>query len=204
MKGKYPKPHSTIHRSKKHKNKHNSHRKHKHSSRISKNDAIKFSQPIVKKPGYSNKFFVGGIHAEVTEEVLRDYFSQFGRITKVELIKNKRTGVSKGYAFITCASDLIVKKIKDFDTHVLYDRCMDIGKAADKSESKQLKDEIKKRKIFISQIGDEVTNSDLEMAFSRFGPVNKAYSILVPKTDMKTSYGYVSFKNKESVNYALN
>lgn len=174
----------------------------KKNSHIS-NRRSKKKRPKCLKPGYSNKFFVGGIHARVDETNLTDYFSQFGRITKIELIKNKKTGLSKGYAFITCESDRVAELIKGAEEHFLWGRKMDIGIAADKTQSKELKEGLKQRKVFISGIGPEVSDYDLEQFFSQYGAVNKAYAILEPISRVRTTYGYVVYEHKSSAMRAI-
>ncbi len=46
------------------------------------------------------KLFVGGLYFQ-NEEDLAEYFSQYGRIDSCTLIKDKNTGKSRGFAFIT-------------------------------------------------------------------------------------------------------
>jgi cold-inducible RNA-binding protein len=44
--------------------------------------------------------YVGNLSYEVTEEDLRNEFGAFGEVTSVNIIKDKYTGQSKGFAFI--------------------------------------------------------------------------------------------------------
>lgn len=107
----------------------------------------------------SNRVFVGGIHADVTEDILFDYFSKFGYIEKVQIMKDKFKGISKGYGFVTCQSDSTALLIFNTKVHNLYGRNMDIGKAAEKWESKDVKKNLRLRKIFISGVGIEIEES---------------------------------------------
>ncbi|KAJ4832731.1 hypothetical protein Tsubulata_033047 [Turnera subulata] len=47
------------------------------------------------------KVFVGGLAWETQTEEMRRYFEQFGEILEAVIIKDKNTGKSKGYGFIT-------------------------------------------------------------------------------------------------------
>jgi RNA recognition motif-containing protein len=47
------------------------------------------------------KIYVGNLDYKVYEEELKTFFAKFGKIDEVRLIKNTRTGRSKGFAFIT-------------------------------------------------------------------------------------------------------
>ncbi|KAJ0049899.1 hypothetical protein NL108_005193 [Boleophthalmus pectinirostris] len=50
------------------------------------------------RPG---KLFIGGLNTETTEEALEQYFSKYGRIVEVLLMKDRETNKSRGFAFVT-------------------------------------------------------------------------------------------------------
>lgn len=50
-----------------------------------------------KEPGV---VYVGHLHREFTERQLRGYFAQFGKITRLRLSRSRKTGASRGFAFI--------------------------------------------------------------------------------------------------------
>ena len=53
----------------------------------------------------NNKLFVGGLSFNTTENDLQDAFAAHGTVTAVDLINDRMTGKSKGFAFITMGSD---------------------------------------------------------------------------------------------------
>jgi cold-inducible RNA-binding protein len=50
------------------------------------------------------KVYVGNLSYETTEDELRSLFAQSGSVTEVALIKDRDTGSSKGFAFVTMGS----------------------------------------------------------------------------------------------------
>jgi len=50
------------------------------------------------------KIYVGNLSYSTTEATLRELFSKFGSVTSVELIKDRDTGNSKGFAFVEMGS----------------------------------------------------------------------------------------------------
>lgn len=52
-----------------------------------------------------NKLYVGNLSFNATETDLQDYFAQAGAVTEVMLVQDKFTGKSRGFAFVTMASD---------------------------------------------------------------------------------------------------
>ncbi len=51
------------------------------------------------------KLFVGNLPWSMTEESIRELFSEFGEITQVSLITDRMTGRSKGFAFVEFADE---------------------------------------------------------------------------------------------------
>jgi heterogeneous nuclear ribonucleoprotein A1/A3 len=47
------------------------------------------------------KLFIGGLRENVTEDVLKSYFRQYGSILEVVIMKEKDTSKSRGAGFIT-------------------------------------------------------------------------------------------------------
>ncbi len=52
-----------------------------------------------------NKLYVGNLSFNTTETDLQDHFAQAGAVTEVMLVQDKFTGKSRGFAFVTMASD---------------------------------------------------------------------------------------------------
>lgn len=47
------------------------------------------------------RLYVGSLHFNITEDMLRAIFEPFGKIDNIQLIMDPETGRSKGYGFIT-------------------------------------------------------------------------------------------------------
>ena len=53
----------------------------------------------------SNKLFVGNLSFDTTENDLQDLFEKFGPVTDVNLVTDRMSGRSRGFAFVTMATD---------------------------------------------------------------------------------------------------
>jgi RNA recognition motif-containing protein len=53
----------------------------------------------------SNKLFVGNLSFDTTENDLQDAFAAHGTVTETNLMMDRTTGRSRGFAFITMSSD---------------------------------------------------------------------------------------------------
>lgn len=53
----------------------------------------------------NNKLFVGGLSYDTTQSSLQNAFGAHGTVSEVNVITDRMTGKSKGFAFITMGSD---------------------------------------------------------------------------------------------------
>ncbi|XP_063256920.1 MKI67 FHA domain-interacting nucleolar phosphoprotein [Prinia subflava] len=64
--------------------------------------------------------FVGHLPRGLFEPQLREYFGQFGTVTRLRLSRSKKTGASKGYAFIEFECDDVAKIVADTMNNYLF------------------------------------------------------------------------------------
>lgn len=75
-----------------------------------------------------NKLFVGNLSQATTEEELRAMFAGAGKVASVELIMDRDTGRSKGFAFIEMDSKVDAQAaIKEFNGTDLNNRTMKVN-----------------------------------------------------------------------------
>jgi len=70
-------------------------------SQAEKNRAGNYSDPVMKPEKGPMRLYIGSLHFNITEEMLKGIFEPFGRIHSVQLMKDPETDRSKGYGFIT-------------------------------------------------------------------------------------------------------
>jgi len=81
------------------------------------------------------KLYVGNLSYNTTETELRDLFSQAGTVASVELIKDRDTGSSKGFAFIEMGSQSEAEKaISTFNGYDLDNRALKVNIARPREE----------------------------------------------------------------------
>jgi cold-inducible RNA-binding protein len=82
-----------------------------------------------------NKLYVGNLSYSTTEEELRTLFAQAGAVTEVAMIKDRDTGQSKGFAFVTMATQQDVEKaIKMYNGYSLGNRQIRVNVARPREE----------------------------------------------------------------------
>jgi RNA recognition motif-containing protein len=76
------------------------------------------------------RLYVGNLSKSTTQEELNTLFSQAGNVTAVEVIKERKSGESKGFGFITMSEQSEADKaISMFDTYSLGDHALKVGMA---------------------------------------------------------------------------
>ncbi len=81
------------------------------------------------------KLYVGNMSYNTTEDDLRGLFMQAGTVTSVALIKDRTTGMSKGFAFIEMDSQASAQKaISMFNDFTLNERQLAVSFARPRVE----------------------------------------------------------------------
>lgn len=80
------------------------------------------------------RLYVGSLHYNISEEMLRGIFEPFGKLDDIKLMKDHQTGRSAGYGFITYHSAEDAKKAMDqLNGFELAGRPMKIGNVTERS-----------------------------------------------------------------------
>jgi len=80
-----------------------------------------------------NKLYVGNFPYSVDEEQLRSLFSPYGEIEELALIMDRETGRSKGFAFITFATQQAAESALEKNGVDLSGRALRVNMAQEKS-----------------------------------------------------------------------
>ena len=81
------------------------------------------------------KLYVGNMSYNTTEDDLRELFSQAGTVNSVALIKDRATGMSKGFAFIEMDSQASAQKaITMFNEYMISERQLAVSFARPREE----------------------------------------------------------------------
>jgi len=74
--------------------------------------------------------YVGNLSNETTEDEIRTEFESFGKVAKVKVIKDKTTGKSRGFGFVTMPNvSEAITAINRLDGYKIGDRALKVNKA---------------------------------------------------------------------------
>ena len=84
----------------------------------------------------NNKLFVGNLSCDTTENDLQDTFASFGPVSDVNLMTDRSTGRSRGFAFVTMATpEGAEAAIKGLSGKNLKGRAVTVNEARPRPES---------------------------------------------------------------------
>lgn len=82
-----------------------------------------------------NRLFVGNLSYQTAENYLQDYFAQTGTVTSVNLMLDKMTGKSRGFAFVEFASaEDAGKAVEQFHNKEFQGRALTVNIARPREE----------------------------------------------------------------------
>ena len=86
----------------------------------------------------SKKVYIGGLPWDITSDELREVFEEFGEIIESKVVKDRYTGRSRGFGFITFKEDEdALKAIEEGDGGELDGKPIKVREAKDKNKDKK-------------------------------------------------------------------
>ncbi len=84
------------------------------------------------------KVYVGNLSYDTTEDELRTLFATAGKVESVDLIKDRASGMSKGFAFVVMSNQSEMENaIQMFNSQYMNDRQLNVSVARPREERNQ-------------------------------------------------------------------
>uniref|UniRef100_A0A6I8PJ57 RNA binding motif protein 23 n=1 Tax=Ornithorhynchus anatinus TaxID=9258 RepID=A0A6I8PJ57_ORNAN len=98
------------------------------ASQAEKNRLAAMANNLQKGSGGPMRLYVGSLHFNITEDMLRGIFEPFGKIDNIVLMKDPDTGRSKGFGFLTFSdSECARRALEQLNGFELAGRPMRVG-----------------------------------------------------------------------------
>ncbi|KAM1113743.1 hypothetical protein ACFX1Q_046435 [Malus domestica] len=164
----------------------------KKSERIPAQDESKFTN-----------LFVKNLDEHVTEDLLREMFSQYGSVHSLVIMKDEK-GKSKGFGFVNFESPEEAKKaVEGMNGALLGSKHLFVGRAQRKAERERLlkcKEEmlnsqiekLESMNLYVKNLAESVDDSKLGEHFSAFGKILSA-KVMRDGNGMSRGFGFVCF-----------
>lgn len=148
-------------------------------------------------PNDPGKMFIGGLSWQTTPEGLKEYFSKFGEIAEVMVMKDPTTRRSRGFGFVTFADVKGVDNVLAQGSHDLDGKKIDPKVAFPRRAHPKMVTRTKK--IFVGGLSAPSTLEDVKNYFEQFGRIEDAMLMFDKQTNRHRGFGFVTFEVEEIV-----
>ncbi|XP_076375807.1 RNA-binding protein 6 isoform X3 [Megalopta genalis] len=161
------------------------------------NQEIVASGSPAEVPNDPGKMFIGGLSWQTSPESLREYFTKYGDITEIMVMKDPTTRRSRGFGFITFADPASVDKVLAQGNHELDGKKIDPKVAFPRRTHPKMVTRTKK--IFVGGLSAPTTLEDVKNYFEQFGPIEDAMLMFDKQTNRHRGFGFVTFQSEDVV-----
>ncbi|XP_076675702.1 RNA-binding protein 6 isoform X6 [Andrena cerasifolii] len=161
------------------------------------NQEIVASGSPAEVPNDPGKMFIGGLSWQTSPESLREYFTKYGDVTEVMVMKDPTTRRSRGFGFITFTDPASVDKVLAQGNHELDGKKIDPKVAFPRRTHPKMVTRTKK--IFVGGLSAPTTLEDVKNYFEQFGPIEDAMLMFDKQTNRHRGFGFVTFQSEDVV-----
>ena len=162
------------------------------------------------------KLWVGGLPGKITRQRVHEYFSSYGEVDSVYLIKSnkeiisekqgfdfKRERLCKGFAYVTLKNSEDFQRILGMQALVFEGRTLNIQRPVLSNNRKKYKQAQSKLRVFLPKLPANLGEAELKKYFSKFGSLESVYKIKNLEMNTFKTYGYLKFENQISAENVL-
>lgn len=149
-------------------------------------------------PAEHRKLVVLGLPWETDEETMQQYFSQYGALEEAVIMRDRATGKSRGFGFVTYLHEADAQQVAMTGHQVDGRRC-EAKFALPRGGSNPNRT----TRIFVARIPNTVSDQQFRAYFEQFGGVQDAY---MPKDAFKQGHrgiGFVTYVSVEPVEQVM-
>ncbi|KAM3403712.1 hypothetical protein ACQJBY_007063 [Aegilops geniculata] len=149
----------------------------------------------------ASKLVVLGIPWDVDTEGLKEYMSKFGPLDDCIVMKDRSSGRSRGFGYVTFSSVEDAKNVVNSE-HILGDRTLEVKIATPKEEMRAPGNK-KATRIFVARIPQSVDEAMFRRHFQTFGEITDLYMPKELGSKEHRGIGFVTFRSAECVDNVM-
>lgn len=148
-------------------------------------------------PNDPGKMFIGGLSWQTTPENVREYFTKFGEVAEVMVMKDPATRRSRGFGFITFSNAHSVNEVLALPSHTIDGKVVEPKVAVPRKSNPKLV--LRTKKIFVGGLSATTSLEDIKAYFEQFSKVKESMLAIDKVTNRHRGFGFVTFDNEEVV-----
>ncbi|TKR83097.1 hypothetical protein L596_016744 [Steinernema carpocapsae] len=151
------------------------------------------------EPEQFRKMFIGGLTANTSDDMLRDYYSQWGELMDCVVMRDPNTKRSRGFGFVSYAKQAEVDLAMSKRPHVIDNKTVDPKRAVPREQSQRSEANVSSKRLYVSGVRDEHNEDMFQSYFSKFGTVLKAEIITDKNTGKPRGFAFITFDDYDAV-----
>ncbi|XP_048661664.1 heterogeneous nuclear ribonucleoproteins A2/B1-like [Marmota marmota marmota] len=145
------------------------------------------------------KLFIGGLSFKTTEESLRNYYQQWGKVTDCVVVRDPASKRSRGFGFVTFSSKAEVDAAIAARPHSIDGRVVEPKRAVAREESGKPGACVTVKKLFVGGIKEDTEEHHLRDYFKEYGKIDTIEIITDRQSGKKRGFGFVTFDDPDPV-----
>ncbi|KAJ7945783.1 28 kDa ribonucleoprotein, chloroplastic-like [Quillaja saponaria] len=158
------------------------------------------------EPPEDAKIFVGNLPYDVDSQKLAMFFEQAGTVDIAEVIYNRETQRSRGFAFVTMSTvEQAENAVEKFNRYDWDGKLLTVNKASPRGTRPERppRDLEPAFRIYAGNLPWDVDNGRLEQIFSEHGKVVNARVVFDRETGRSRGFGFVTMSDETEMNDAI-
>lgn len=151
------------------------------------------------QPECFRKVFVGSLNYTTTEETMREHFGKFGDIVDCVIMKESKSGKSRGFGFVTYMNQAMVDEMMKSRPHKLDGRELETKRATPREEAGKPGAETSTKKLFVGAIKEGLTEEHLKEYFGKYGTIEDCIVMKDKESGKPRGFGFVSFDDYDPI-----
>lgn len=164
----------------------------------------------------TKKLYVAGVDYSTSDDALFNFFARFGEIEKAMIMKDKATGRSRGFGFVTFARENSVEEAVAAGASSalqLEGRALDVKAAFPRGSAALMPGyqanntnnpgQFRSKKIFVAGLLPSTTDDSLRAYFENHGKVTDCYVQKNRTTNESRGFGFVQFETEGEVSSVI-
>ncbi|XP_033245399.1 ribonucleoprotein RB97D isoform X2 [Drosophila miranda] len=149
------------------------------------------------------KLFIGGLAPYTTEEGLKVFYGQWGKVVDVVVMRDAATKRSRGFGFITYTKSAMVDKAQENRPHIIDGKTVEAKRALPRPERETRETNISVKKLFVGGLKDNHDEDCLREYFVQFGRVVSVKLLTDKTTGKRRGFAFIEFDDYDAVDKAI-